>query len=251
MKVADLRNELTARGLDTIGLKKDLLDRLLDDLLKSPSAAPISNSSGNNIETRQTRKKSDPKPTKLVDMIHPETLYVLRYHGIQHYPSAIASCGLILYNSETEQKVWSGTQFFTTGESAQEAEMKALSLVMVNLYEVGVKRLIIQGHAKGSTVNQLQGHFGVKSKHLQTIYGSIEATMKALDQCEVWGVTTDQVAKTQSLAKKALEKRLSEGFDLFEMVHTDELGDNENADDDADADADDDADADADADADC
>ena len=233
MKVADLRNELTARGLDTTGLKKDLLDRLLDDLSKSPSAAPISNFSGNNIET-QTRKKSDPKPTKLVDIINPETLYVLRYHGIQHHPSAIASCGLMLYNSETEQKVWSGAQFFATGESAQEAEMKALSLVMVNLYEVGVKRLIIQGHAKGSTVNQLQGHFGVKSKHLQTLYGTIEATMKELDQCEVWGVTTDQVAKTQSLAKKALEKRVSEGFDLFEMVHTDELGDNENADADAD-----------------
>ena len=56
---------------------------------------------------------------------------------------------------------------------------------MVNLYEAGVKRLIIKGHAKGSTVNQLQGHFGVKSKHLQTLYGTIETTMKELDQCEV------------------------------------------------------------------
>ena len=227
MKVADLRNELTARGLDTIGLKKDLLDRLLDNLSNSPSAAPVSNSSGNNIE-KQRRKKSDPQPTKFGDIINPETLYVLRYHGIQHHPSAIASCGLMLYNSETEQKVWSGAQFYSTGESAQEAEMKALSLVIVNLYELGVKRLIIQGHAKGSTVNQLQGHFGVKSKHLQEIYGTIESTMKELDQCEVWGVTTDQVVKTQSLAKKALEKRVSEGFDVFQTVHTDEHGDNEN-----------------------
>ena len=36
------------------------------------------------------------------------------------------------------------------------------------------------------------------------------------------------MVKTQSLAKKASEKRVSEGFDVFQMVHTDEHGDNDN-----------------------
>lgn len=150
MKVVDLKNQLKARNLDDTGLRNDLMQRLLDHL-EDTTSMPTS---------PQTKNKSNPKNIKKEKYISPEMQYVLRYSGLSIHGDAQGSCGLILYNSDTEKEVWSGYMFFQNGESAPEAEMKALLITIRNLLKLGVKHLIIQGYAPSAVLNQLQGNFG-------------------------------------------------------------------------------------------
>jgi ribonuclease HI len=97
---------------------------------------------------------------------------------------------------------------------------------------MGLKRLVIQGLAKGTTVNQLQGNYGVKNKRLKPLFDKIEKLMKQeLDECEVWGIATDQVKGVQQLAKKYLELGTSVGFDFFlqEQANSDQDSVRDNA----------------------
>ena len=137
---------------------------------------------------------------------------------INNLNTALASCGLILYDSQTEKEVWSGSKFYSTGESAQAAEVKALLAALTALSDVGMKKLIVQGHAGGTTIQQLQGNFGVKSKSVKDMVGKIKVIMeKNFDDCEVWGITMDQISKVRSVSKKALSTRSSEGFVLLQL----------------------------------
>ena len=230
MKVVELRQELEAQGLDTQGLRKDLLDRLLDAL---PATNKSGSSKSKSDEKREgtydlgapneKRKKIKQQSTSTNKLhISSETLYVLRYHGQQHHTSATASCGFILYNSQTEKEIWSGSKFYSTGESAQRAEVKALLATLPALSDLGVQKLIIQGHAGGVTIQQLQGNYGVKSKSVKEIFAKIQEVMDEFEECEVWGIAMDQVAKAQTVSKKALSSRRSEGFDLLKLVQAEE-----------------------------
>jgi len=212
MKVAELRQELLSRGLDSGGLKQDLLDRLLNDLSSASNAAAAAPQT---TETKTKRKDSDGEGSSLD--ISPSTRYVLRFHGTFNHISATASCGCVLYNSETDKTVWCGTQFYSAGESAQLAEMKCLSQALSGLYKLGVRRLIVQGHARGTVVNQLQGNFGVRTKPLQALYTDIERIMAQFEECEVWGIAVDQIAKVQVLSKQSLDSKTSEGFEVFSV----------------------------------
>lgn len=218
MKVVDLRKELDLRGLDTQGLRKDLLDRLLEALPvnnPSPLTNPTLNPKGSHASSFEELQQKSVQKSKLC--ISPETLYVLRFHGQHHHISATSSCGLILYDSETEKEVWAGSRFYSTGESAQLAEVKALHATLPALSNVGVQKLIVQGHAGGTTIQQLQGNFGIKSKSAKEIITRIQGAMDEFEDCEVWGIAMDQMAKPRTVAKKALEKRRSEGFDLLKV----------------------------------
>lgn len=215
MKVVDLRQELKARGLDTEGLRKDLLDRLLCTI---PAV-------GNNMstlldaklddkqkKTNEKEKKKEPEKLK----ISPESLYVLRFKGQSHHLSATASCGLILYHAETEKKIWSGTKFFSTGQSAQLAEMNSIDTTLACFSKLGLQKLIIQGHAGGTTIQQLQGNYSANSKDLREAITKIKANMDSFEECEVWGIAADQVAMARNLASKSLSLRQSEGFELIQ-----------------------------------
>jgi hypothetical protein len=110
--------------------------------------------------TQKKKIKSKHMKNKKEKYISPEMQYVLRYSGLSNHVDAKGSCGLILYNADTEKEVWSGYMFFQNGESAPEAEMKALLIAVRNLLKLGVKHLIIQGYAQSAVLNQLQGNFG-------------------------------------------------------------------------------------------
>jgi len=219
MKVAELRRELDVLGLPTNGLKNDLVNRLLE-YLDTCSLANGRNNGKQNEEmstTKSLTEKKRDKPKVTIKMnLDPTTLYVLRFHGIQHHLSATSCCGLILYDSSNDLEVWSGTQYYQSGESSNEAELTSLLLALSNLSKLGLQRVVIQGLAKGTTVNQLQGNYGVKNKRLKSLFEKIETIMKQqLEECEVWGITSDQVIDVQRLAKKYLELGTSEGFDLL------------------------------------
>lgn len=204
MKVADLKKQLKARNLDVNGLRNDLMQRLLDHLEDTTSDSSLN---------RKTKIKSNHTKNKKEKYISPEMQYVLRYSGLSNHVDAKGSCGLILYNADTEKEVWSGYMFFQNGESAPEAEMKGLLIAVRNLLKLGVKHLIIQGYAQSAVLNQLQGNFGVKSKDLKVLYERLQPLMKELDSCEVWGIPQDQLRKAQRLAKKAIQEKDSTGFD--------------------------------------
>ena len=203
MKVAELKQQLKARNLDVSGLRNDLMQRLLDHLEDTTIVS--------SLNPKDT--KSNHRTTKKEKYISPEMQYVLRYSGLSNHIDAHGSCGLILYNSDTEKEVWSGYMFFQNGESAPEAEMKALLITLRTLLKLGVKHLIIQGYAQSTVLNQLQGNFGVKSKDLKVLYKNLQPLMKEFDSFEVWGIPQDQLRKAQRLAKKAVIAKDSTGFD--------------------------------------
>lgn len=213
MRVAELREELKSRNMDTSGLKQDLMSRLLDEISK-PSPQNVDDNDKAQKTKKKKRKSSGSIPLR--ERIDSNTVYVLRFHGIMHYHFGKASCGLALYDSNTNKIVWNGALTYVTGESAQEAEMKTIRSILSNLIQIGVKRLIIQGDAKGSTVNQLQGNFSVKNKALKTSFQSIKTFMeKYLDECEVWGIPHSQISVVQKIAEKALNLNQSFGFEEF------------------------------------
>lgn len=226
MKVAELRSELEYRGLPTSGLKDELVRRLLEHLETSNATQRHETTQKHeNISTVPGQNKKDRLSHKIT--FDPKTLYVLRFHGIQNYLSATSCCGMILYDSTNDREIWSGTQYYQSGDSSNEAELISLLLILSNLSKLGLKRLVIQGLAKGTTVNQLQGNYGVNKKRLKPLFEKIDIIMKQqLEECEVWGIATDQVRDVQRLAQKYLELGTCTGFDLFSQ----ELVDNQEED---------------------
>jgi ribonuclease HI len=230
MKVAELRNELQVRGLPTSGVKNELVSRLLEHLETNSTRGRQEKQHDQIISSVSRHGNKDKAPSTII--LDPTTLYVLRFHGIQNHLSATSCCGLILYDSSNDREIWSGTQYYQSGESSNEAELTSLLLILSNLSKMGLKRLVIQGLAKGTTVNQLQGNYGVKNKRLKPLFDKIEKLMKQeLDECEVWGIATDQVKGVQQLAKKYLELGTSVGFDFFlqEQANSDQDSVRDNA----------------------
>lgn len=88
MKKDDLRMELSFRGMDTKGTRNVLVTRLLGALDDNDSAQPIGDGSSLDLD--------------------PTNAYALRVKGRTTPDSRGAGLGLILYNPEDNQELWSG-----------------------------------------------------------------------------------------------------------------------------------------------
>jgi ribonuclease HI len=197
MRVAELREELKKRGLPIDGLRKDLVDKMLESLDNSKESQRVSRI---------------PKPSSSKSLSN-DNLYVLRFYGDSKHMTVSASCGLVLYDSETSKIKWEGRMYLRHGESAQEAEYVGLKYSLPLLYNLGLRKLIIQGNIKSTVVNHLQGNYQVKTKNMQRLFEYVNGFInKELDYCEVWGIQVDQNKKAKSLAKKAMDTRSSDGF---------------------------------------
>ncbi len=59
-----------------------------------------------------------------------------------------------MYDLKIEKAFWAGSKFYSTGESAKVAEVKALA-ALTALNDAGMKKLIVQYHARRTTTDQM------------------------------------------------------------------------------------------------
>ncbi len=200
MKKADLQCELDSRGLDSSGLRSDLVGRLLNHLTQDSNTKMI------------PKEPSSDKPNQA--NISPGKQYILQFMGLADHKSVTASCGLVLYDAENEKMVWKGQTYFHFMESSQAAEWRSLQLALVLIVKhFGVRKLIIQGHGGGTTIPQLQGTYKVNSKRLQSVYDKVKPLLDELHECEVWGIGTNDLNRAKTLAKEALTAKKGIGFE--------------------------------------
>ena len=207
MKRAELRQELEARGLESHGLRDELLKRLINYLDGGKTSNLQSNtmkSVENNVSERTAMK------------FRHGSIYVLRYFGLRTNLEASAACGVIIYDYETQKVVWSGRNYFSLCNSAVEAEYLVLNETLQMVHKTGVNiKIVIQGDENGVVLKQLQGINKVNKKELQGLFSALKNTINNSNFVveKIMGIPVEHNRKVRLLAKKALTTRTSAGFD--------------------------------------
>uniref|UniRef100_A0A7S3VAX5 RNase H type-1 domain-containing protein n=1 Tax=Chaetoceros debilis TaxID=122233 RepID=A0A7S3VAX5_9STRA len=249
MRVAELRDEMQRLGLKTSGLRTELVNRLIDHLFgDNPSnprvkmnsksnLKPIATTCNNGDDDNSDDDDDDDDDTRSTtqtrsreyDIIEPSKQYVLRYAGHTKPLDATAACGLVLYDTITNRKVWEGTTYFNNAETTSLAELVSVRRALLLLTgRHGLKNVIIQGHATSATLQQLQGTFQIGSKNkvvgkynAKDVYDHTCQLMADMEYCEVWGIALDQLGLPSYLAKNTLKCRKSFGFKEMQNINFD------------------------------
>jgi ribonuclease HI len=224
LRVAGLREELAARGLDSSGTGKVMATRLLEAIY----GAPPSDGSGKS----GTRSSKPTMPTMTNDMnsdsatalepatgvstlipseiqLDPTKVYVLRFKGHTATSYSNAGVGIVLYDVDSQTEVWSGRKYFETFLSRFEAEYKGLSIGLKVALSKGVQKLILQGD-NHVILKQVDGSFDVKKKELQLLYWTTVALKEQfLGYFEVQPINPAENAKALSLASRAVATKKS------------------------------------------
>lgn len=140
-----------------------------------------------------------------------QKLYVLRFYGESKYIAASASCGIVLYDTETSKVVWKARMYFQNGESTQEAEYFGITRSLEYIVpDLGVKKLIIQGDERGTVLNQLKGIYQISNGRLKYSNNYIKHFLdNQLEYFEVTGIPAGENSHAKKLAKKAFETKSS------------------------------------------
>eukprot|EP00547_Thalassionema_nitzschioides_P008667 CAMPEP_0194228794 /NCGR_PEP_ID=MMETSP0156-20130528/43557_1 /TAXON_ID=33649 /ORGANISM="Thalassionema nitzschioides, Strain L26-B" /LENGTH=424 /DNA_ID=CAMNT_0038961315 /DNA_START=141 /DNA_END=1416 /DNA_ORIENTATION=+ len=218
MRVAELREGLASRGLETSGVRNILVQRLIQFEYGNPSDGSKDKEI---FRDKESYKDEKSKPT-----LSAERLYVLQFRG--HTPTSIseAGVGLVLYDAELQEEIWSGRKYFSQRISRFEAEYKGITIGLKIAQSLGVQRLVLQGDNK-VILNQIGGTFNVKKDNLRKLYWSVIALKEDFEQCEVQCINSIENNKAKMQQQELWQPKNLKVF--INHFNKSQLGDDEDS----------------------
>jgi len=255
LKVAELRSQLAARGLDTTGTKKELVPRLIHEIfdnnnknaltLVSATVGEASSSSSlcpaSTASINHPHKNHQNSEEELADA---NLTYFLTVKGQSGMHSNGTGIGIVLSSTSStdpsndhdysdEEDRWEARQYFARGRTGFEALYTAAVLGMRYALRRCVKKLVlrIDHHV---IYNQLIGTWKVDRESLKPLYWNVMHMKESLDLFLVQDISsssalndTDDVFVAKELAQIALATGVSynieDGLDPMTAA-----GDNDN-----------------------
>ena len=235
MRVADLRQELGRRGLSSSGLREALVSRLLDasssptrDVVRKdmPHQYSASNSrqwkrnmsAAPGAFDHETRRTADDQPSDIsattaitstfTTELSPDKTYVLRFDGGSRGNPGVAGAGMVLYDADEGQEVWSGYSFMGDKYTNNEAEYTGILEGLRCAYAMGARSVVIQGDSL-LVIKQLEGAWRVKAENLRPYHQKALNVLKQFDSFHLCHIEREQNSRADELANEAMDLRTS------------------------------------------
>ena len=200
LRVAELRELLQARAMDSTGLKKDLVERLLESInaTTTPLATP-EDQSDQTLTTVTSNLTIDPQRT-----------YQLRIASYSSRVRQNAGCGFLLYDMESQSEVWCAYIYYNMLEyhNRFEFEYKSIASCLQYLHNHGVNELILASHSD-LIIKQMMGELEVTRSDLKPSYWRAILAKEKFKTVQYTLLSTIENAKTLSLARMAVATKTS------------------------------------------
>jgi ribonuclease HI len=240
MRVADLRMELTKRGLNAEGNRPFLVEKLLNSTISTniqrshkstskgdidqgniesltqfqniPEYVPLLTTNFSSFQSKfldsdffpeSTREEEDCKST----LIAPNRKYILRFDGGSRGNPGNAGAGLVIYD-ETMQEVWHSSKYLGPKVTNNEAEYSALIMGLEYALHLGIKNLSIEGDSE-LIIRQLEGRYRVKNANLRRYYSLCLAMIAKFETIELSHIRREYNFRADELANAAMDSRES------------------------------------------
>lgn len=235
MRVADLHQELGRRGLSSSGLREALVSRLLDasssptrDVVRkdvphqysasSPRQWKRNMSAAPGAFDHETRRTADDQPSDIsattaitsttTTELSPDKTYVLRFDGGSRGNPGVAGAGMVLYDADEGQEVWSGYSFMGDKYTNNEAEYTGILEGLRCAYAMGARSVVIQGDSL-LVIKQLEGAWRVKAENLRPYHQKALNVLKQFDSFHLCHIEREHNSRADELANEAMDLRTS------------------------------------------
>lgn len=210
MRVAELRENLASRGLDTSGVRDVLVNRMREAVFGSDGDAK--------------RGNGTVVLTPLSPTFTPDRLYVLRFKS--HVASGVSDSGvgLSLYDASDEDEVWHGQKYFANALSNFETDYCGIMIGLDFALENGVRKLILQGDNE-VLLNQIRGSFKVTKDNLRLLHSATKDLTSKFELFDVGFINSAENSRAKSLASRALTSKKSNGLGVYDSWVPPEFGD--------------------------
>jgi ribonuclease HI len=143
--------------------------------------------------------------------IDPNRTYLLQFDGgARGNPFGPSGCGMVIYD-EQRNVVWSGAKYLGVNMTNNQAEYTGIVLGLQHANSLGIRKLRCQGDSL-LIIQQLKGHYKVKSEGLKPFHQAAAEAMREFDYFEANHIGRKDNAVADSLANRAMDFKTSFGF---------------------------------------
>ena len=173
------------------------------------------------IETKQTTDIGDdntvvtPSKSSISDdmnlygkTLDPQHTYVLYFDGGSRGNPGRAGAGMVLYDSEGGNEVWSGYHYIGETITNNEAEYTALITGLRIAQTMGVKNVLVQGDSQ-LILRQIDGMYKVKSEKLKYYYDEAMSLRREFVSFRTNHIERAQNVRADGLANEAMDTQTS------------------------------------------
>ena len=203
LRVAELRELLQARAMDSTGLKKVLVERLLESI--NATTTPITTPEGQCDQSLTVTKTTSSNPT-----FDPQQTYQLRIASYSSRLRQNAGFGFVLYDMESQSEVWCAYIYNNMLECHNriELEFKNIAYCLQFLHIHGVNKLILASHSD-LIMKQMMGELEVTKSDLKPSFWRAMAAKEKFKIVKCTLLSPIENAKTISLARMAVASKKS------------------------------------------
>ena len=209
MRVAELRENLESRGLDSSGVRDVLVIRMREAVFGSDC---------------DSERRSGSVATPLSPKFAHDRVYVLRFKSHVARDFSDSGVGLSLYDASDEDEVWHGRKYFANALSHFETDYWGIMMGLDFAFENGVRKLILQGDSE-VLLNQICGSFKVTKDNLRRLHSATTGLTRKFDLFDVGVINSAENSRAKSLASRALASKKSDGMGVHDSFVLPEFGD--------------------------
>eukprot|EP00752_Nemacystus_decipiens_P017933 g16076.t1 len=241
MRVAELRQELAKRGLESDGIRPVLQARLAQaaeveraesvidrhraqlpssDAWTRPAAsgsitgAPQRPARDASL-SKQTRRGAFSQRARSMSTTSPDPLrspeYVMQFDGGSRGNPGPSGAGAVLYRlgeGGTRVEVWSGSVWVGQRRTNNEAEYSGLIEGLRAAKELGIKRLAVEGDSD-LVIQQMLGNYKVSSPKMAPLFKKAKSIAKSFDKLELEHIPRARNGRADTLANVAMDTEKS------------------------------------------
>jgi len=211
MKVQSMRETLDELGLSSSGLRKDLLERLLNEVPASLRKRYVNSSKEKHHQAEEeinalSVDDEEERTDSLNDRILSSTsTYILQFDGGSRGNPGIAGAGMVIYN-ESGREVWYGRHFVGDSMTNNVAEYSGLLIGLQCARILGAEHIVVQGDSD-LVVKQIRGEYRCKSKLLLPYHHAARQLVSQFQSFEIRHIPRAQNGRADNLANEAMDCR--------------------------------------------
>ena len=118
---------------------------------------------------------------------------------------------MVLYDQQSGQEIWSGSQLIEQQATNNEAEYLGLLTGLQSALALGVKRIQVEGDSE-LVIKQVNGVYKVKAENLKGLYSEVINVMQKFDWYQISHIPRKENSRADELANEAMDSRSTKGF---------------------------------------